>query len=122
LAEGLDCVANQPLGLGLLRHVGLDDDRITAGVADLLDDGLGLVDSRDAVDGDFGPITSQALCDGLADTARTARHDGGLALELHGLPPGWLLHRRLRAPPSVRNRRLRVGRYSASNGFGLPPH
>src|SRR5690606_30777261 len=87
LAEGPDGFGDQPFGVFTLRDVGLNDDRLAAGVVDFVRDLLRLVDGRDAAHRDMGAVAGKALGDRPADAARAAGDDCRLVLENHVLPP-----------------------------------
>ena len=107
-AEGLDRRLDQALGIGFLRDIGLDRDRLPFGLADAGGHGLSGLLVLDVIDHHPGPVAGKALGNRLADPARTARDDGNLVPELHDA-----------ALPALRGRlRARVARCNRA-GWGL---
>src|SRR5829696_7502066 len=73
--EPLQCLIYELLGLLRVRDVGLNGDRLSTALRDLVDHFFGRLLAPGVVDDDFGSSTSQLLRYGFAQTPARARHD-----------------------------------------------
>ncbi len=85
--EGGDGGADEALGLRGDADVGAERDGLPAQLLDLRRDGARFVLLAVVVHGHVGALAREAQGDGLADAARAAGDEGGLAFESHRVPP-----------------------------------